>query len=67
MNGREIIKELMKEQEITQAELARILNITPATLWDRLNNKKRKGISLELFEEILNALGYEIEIKLKSK
>lgn len=57
----------MKEQEITQAELARILNITPATLWDRLNNKKRKGISLELFEEILNALGYEIEIKLKSK
>ena len=62
MTGREIIKEIMKEQGITNAEMADRLNITQATLWDRLNNKKVKDIPLSLLSEMLRVLDYNVQI-----
>ena len=62
MTGREIIKEVMKEQGITNAELAARLNITQAALWDRLNNKKVKDIPMSLMSEMLRMLDYTIQI-----
>lgn len=62
MTGREIIKEVMNEQGVTNAELAAKLNITQAALWDRLNNKKVKDIPMSLLSEMLRMLDYTIQI-----
>jgi transcriptional regulator with XRE-family HTH domain len=58
MNGREIIKAIMEEKGITNAQFAEMLGITQAALWDRLNNKKVKDIPLNLFVDMLRYLGY---------
>lgn len=62
MTGREIIKAIMNEQGVSNAEMAGRLNITQATLWDRLNNKKVKDIPLSLMSEMLRVLDYSIQI-----
>ena len=62
MTGREIIKEIMNEQGVSNAELAAKLNITQAALWDRLNNKKVKDIPLSLLSEMLRMLDYTVQI-----
>ncbi len=67
MNNREIIKMIMKESEVSNATLAKRLNITQATLWDRLDTTPRKGkprkdISVALFSEMLRALDYKVVV-----
>lgn len=63
MEAREIIKNIMSADEVTNAELARRLDITQATVWDRLNNKKgRKDIPVSLLKTMLSALGYKIVV-----
>lgn len=63
MEAREILKNIMNEHEIPNAELARRLDVTPATIWDRLNNKKgRKDIPVSLLRAMLSAMGYKIVI-----
>ena len=67
MTGREIIKEIMAEQGVSNAEMAFKLNITQAALWDRLNNKKVKDIPLSLLSEMLRALDYTVQIVPRKK
>lgn len=62
MTGREIIKEIMNEQGIANADMASRLGITQAALWDRLNNKKVKDIPLSLLSEMLRVLDYTVQI-----
>ena len=62
MTGREIIKEIMNEQGMTNADMASRLGITQAALWDRLNNKKVKDIPLSLLSEMLRVLDYTVQI-----
>lgn len=62
MKARDIIKEIMTRKELGNAEFARVLNITPAALWDRLNTKKAKDIPVSTMNEMLAALGYKIAI-----
>jgi DNA-binding Xre family transcriptional regulator len=62
MTGREIIKDVMNEQGVTNAEMAFKLGITQAALWDRLNNKKVKDIPLSLLSEMLRELDYTVQI-----
>lgn len=63
MDARDIIKLIMKKKEITNAELARRLSITQATLWDRLNNRKgRRDIPVSLLSEMLTALDCKVVI-----
>lgn len=63
MDARETIKLIMKEKGVTNAELARRLSITQATLWDRLNNRKgRKDIPVSLLSEMLAALECKVVI-----
>ena len=57
MTGREIIKLIMEEQGVTNAELAARLNITQAALWDRLNNKKVKSYRILINLYIISKLG----------
>ena len=63
MDARDIIKLIIKKKEITNAELARRLSITQATLWDRLNNRKgRRDIPVSLLSEMLTALDCKVVI-----
>ena len=62
MKGREIVKEIMKEQGVTNAQMADKLNITQAALWDRINSSKVKDIPLSTLSEMLRALDYKIQI-----
>lgn len=62
MKARDIVKEIMTRKELGNAEFARVLNITPATLWDRLNTKKAKDIPVSTLNEMLMALGYKIVV-----
>lgn len=62
MKARDIVKEIMTRKELGNAEFARVLNITPAALWDRLNTKKAKDIPVSTMNEMLTALGYKIAI-----
>ena len=62
MKGREIVKEIMKEQGITNAQMADKLNITQAALWDRINSSKVKDIPLSTLSDMLRALDYKIQI-----
>lgn len=62
MNSKEIVKEIMKEQNRKNAEVADMLNITPAALWDRLNTSKAKDLSVSSLNDMLRVLGYKIQI-----
>jgi DNA-binding Lrp family transcriptional regulator len=63
MTSKEIVKEIMKEQSVSNAEMAEKLSITPAALWDRLNNTKNaKDLSVTTLNDMLRALGYKIQI-----
>ena len=63
MTGKEIIKMLMEEETVTNAQLAKKLGITQATMWARLNNQSAKDLPLTVFTEMLNALGYDMVIR----
>lgn len=63
MTSKEIVKEIMKEQSLSNAAMAEKLSITPAALWDRLNNTKNaKDLSVATLNDMLRALGYKIQI-----
>lgn len=62
MKGREIVKEIMKEQGVTNAQMADKLNISQAALWDRINSSKVKDIPVSTLSEMLRALDYKIQI-----
>ena len=65
MTGKDIIKDLMEKQDVTNAQLANRLGLTQATMWARLNNQSAKDLQLSVFYEMLDALGYEIVIRKK--
>lgn len=62
MTNRELIMSLMKQQNITNAEMSKRLSITQAALWDRLNTKKAKELTVSVFQQMLIALGYKLLI-----
>ena len=62
VSGREALKYLQEREGITNAEYARRLNITPAALWDRLNNKKVKDIPCSLLSEMCEVLGCKVMV-----
>jgi DNA-binding Xre family transcriptional regulator len=62
MKARDIVKNIMERKELSNAEFARTLGITPTALWDRLNTKKAKDIPTSTLNEMLRALGYKIMI-----
>ena len=66
MNEKEIVKEIMKEKKISNADAAAALGLTQATMWDRLNGKKT-NLSINKLNEILRYLGYELVIMPRGK
>lgn len=62
MTSKELIKTLMTEKNVTNAEMAKTLGITQAALWDRLNPKKSDNTTVTKLNAMLNALGYKIQV-----
>ena len=60
MNAKELIKLLMVEQNVTDADLARRLDISQAALWERISPKKSNNMSVHCVVEMLDALDYEL-------
>lgn len=58
----ENIKKLRKEKKITQAKLAELSNISRATL-SKLENGRVAQISIVTLNDVLNHIGYELDIK----
>jgi len=58
----ETVKKLRKEKQLTQEQLANISNISRATL-SKLENGNIAQISIVTLNDILNHIGYEIDIK----
>lgn len=54
------LAELLSKKGIVHKELAKKLGLSPSTFSDRLNNKKRKSMSVAMFAAMLDALGYDL-------
>lgn len=65
MTGKDIVKEIMAEEDVTNAQLANRIGVTQATMWARLNNQSAKDLQLSVFNEMLEALGYELVVRKK--
>ena len=62
MKGREIVKTIMEQTNVSNAQLAHRLGTSLATMWDRINSKKVKDIPLSTLNEMVRALDYKIVI-----
>lgn len=60
MKANEAIREILKSQGMSQADLSKELGITPAGVWERLNCE---NISVPKFNEMLEVLGYVMVIQ----
>lgn len=56
------VKKLRKEKKLTQEQLASMAGISRATL-SKLENGQIAQVSIVVLNDILNHLGYEIDIK----
>lgn len=75
MNSKLIVKEIMENKGVTNADMANRLNITQAAMWDRLKLKKVKNgqempcpnMTVDKLNDMLRALDYEIVIVPRGK
>ena len=67
MNEKEIIIKLMEEQKLSIADLATMIGISSAALWDRIKSPKNKSLTTKKLNEILRVLGYEVVIMPRAK
>jgi len=56
------VKNLRKDKHITQEQLAKMANISRATL-SKLENGNIAQVSIVTLNDILNHLGYELDMK----
>lgn len=67
MNEKEIVIKLMEEQNLRMADLANMMGISNAALWDRLKSPKNKSLTTQKLNEILVNLNYEIVLMPRAK
>lgn len=77
MNSKEIVKLIMEQKGVTNAEMASALNISQAAMWDRLKTEKidkktggkvkNLNITVGKLNDMLRYLGYEIVIMPRAK
>lgn len=60
MRGREILKEVMQSKSLSNADLAKRLKVSNATIWERLNNKNVKDIPVSLLTAMLRVMDYKV-------
>ena len=60
MTEMEYLAGLMEKNGVSNRELADRLGVTLSTVWDRINNRSRKSMSVPVFAAMLDALGYDL-------
>jgi len=60
-----LIRDIRRECNLTQRELAKIVGVHINTI-TRLENTKNSTVSLKTFEKIVDVLGYELDLIKKS-
>lgn len=60
MRGRDILKQVMESNGISNADLAKRLGVSNATIWERLNNKNVKDIPVSLMVDMLKVMDYKV-------
>jgi transcriptional regulator with XRE-family HTH domain len=60
-----LIRDIRRECNLTQRELAKIVGVHINTI-SRLENTKNSTVSLKTFEKIVDVLGYELDLIKKS-
>jgi transcriptional regulator with XRE-family HTH domain len=66
-NWSKLLRELRDERGFTQKELAYKSNMPPRTIAEYENVGATRQLSIYKIEQILDALGYEIDVVLKVK
>ena len=56
----EFLNHVIKAKGIKQKDVADKLGITTAAMWDRINDRARKSMSVSTFAAMLDALGYDL-------
>lgn len=62
MTSREIVYDLFRKSGLSNSQYARMLGLSRAALWDRINTMKAKDMTVSVFSEMVNALGYYVVI-----
>ena len=60
MKGRALIGAIMEARGLSNAEMARRLDLSTAAMWDRANNTKSKDVYSSVLAETLEAMGYKL-------
>ena len=67
MNARELLKQLMEEKGVSNADMSSRLGISQASVWDRLNSKRNKSLSISTLNSMLRVMDYEIVVVPRGK
>lgn len=59
-DARELIVDIMKEQNISNAQLGKRIGVKNTAIWDRLNSSKTKSLKVDTVIQMLNALDYKL-------
>lgn len=62
MTAKELIKKLMVEKDMPNADMAKSIGVSQATLWERLNPKKTDNMTVKKLNEMLQVLDYKVVI-----
>ncbi len=61
---RKEIKTILKKEKKTQAELGLLINMSRTHVSNALNGSERKGVSVAKYLQMLDSLGYGLEINI---
>lgn len=67
MTGKEIVLQIMEDRGVTQAQLGKRLGLNRGAVWARLNTDVTKDMMLTIFNEMANALDYEVVLRPKNE
>lgn len=62
MRGRDILGAIMEKKNVSNAQMAHRLEVSIATMWDRVNSKKTKDIPVSMLNDMVRVLDYKIVV-----
>lgn len=60
MTPAEVVELVMEEKGMTNATVGKRIGLTSASMWDRLNNKKKVSMKVGTIVQMLTAMDYKV-------
>jgi hypothetical protein len=60
MTPSEVVELVMEEKGMTNATVGKRIGLTSASMWDRLNNKKKVSMKVGTLVQMLTAMDYKV-------